>query len=196
MVASWVNAGGMGARPNKDGLTCTSFPTGTSAVPIEILESGYPLIVHERQIARDSGGPCRYRGGCGQTMRVEIKSALGGSISSSTDRISIPASGASGGGDGMVGAFFTERQPLQSKGSNRVDPGEVITLRLPGGAGYGSPLTRPAVDVWRDVVSGYVSTEAASNDYRVAIDPEDLTIDEEKTKLLRENGNGGADSSA
>jgi N-methylhydantoinase B len=161
-------------------------------VPIEILESGYPLVVHERQITPDSGGPGRYRGGCGQTMRVEIKSPLGGSISSSTDRISIPASGASGGGDGMVGAFFTERGPLEAKGSNRVNPGEVITFRLPGGAGFGPALERSAEEVQRDVIAGYVSPEEARNSYKVVIDSGDLSIDEAGTRELRTDGNRGS----
>lgn len=184
-IASWVNAGGMGARPNKDGLSCTSFPTGTRAVPIEILESSYPLIVHRREIMPDSGGAGRFRGGCGQTITFEISSADGGSVGSSTDRISRPAVGASGGGDGMAGAFYSDKGPMESKGSNRIAGGERVTMRLPGGAGLGPAITRPPAMVLRDVVAGYVSADAAERDYGVVIDPDSLAIDANATDRLR-----------
>ena len=184
-IAAWVNAGGMGARPNKDGLSCTSFPTGTRAVPIEILESGYPLVVQSREITPDSGGPGRFRGGCGQTITFEINSPNGGSVGSSTDRLTLPAVGAAGGGEGMLGAFYSENGPLESKGSNHVAGGETVTMRLPGGGGLGPAVTRSPDQVLRDVVDGYVTVEAARHEYGVVIDPEALVVDADSTEKLR-----------
>jgi N-methylhydantoinase B len=168
-IASWASAGGMGARPTKDGLSCTSFPTGTSAVPIEILETSGPIVVRSREITIDSGGPGKYRGGCGQEMRFEIVSEEGGSIVSSTDRIRFAASGASGGQQGAPGAFYAAGQDMDPKGSNHVPGGRTVTLRLPGGGGFGDPRERSHEAVMRDVRAGYVSTEAAAREYSVDV---------------------------
>jgi N-methylhydantoinase B/oxoprolinase/acetone carboxylase alpha subunit len=41
--------------------------------------------------------------------------------------------------------------------------------------------------VRRDVVRGYVSVEAARDDYGVALEPDDLTVDAAATVALRES---------
>jgi N-methylhydantoinase B len=63
-------AGGTGARPNKDGLTTTGFPTGVRAAPTEVLETLTPLVQTRREIRTDSGGAGRWRGGLGQIVVV------------------------------------------------------------------------------------------------------------------------------
>ena len=40
--------GGMGARPTKDGLPCTPFPTNSTCASIEVMESVTPLIVRSQ----------------------------------------------------------------------------------------------------------------------------------------------------
>jgi N-methylhydantoinase B/oxoprolinase/acetone carboxylase alpha subunit len=184
-IASFASAGGMGARPTKDGLSCTSFPTGTSAVPIEILEAGSPVLVRSRALTADSGGPGQFRGGCGQELVFEIVGASAGTVVSSIDRIRIPASGAAGGRAGTPGAFHTSGEALNPKGSNRIVAGRPVTLRLPGGGGYGDPRRRTLAAVVRDVVAGYVTVDAAAKHYRVVVDPDDLSLDCEETARLR-----------
>ena len=184
-IASFASAGGMGARPTKDGLSCTSFPTGTSAVPIEILETSGLVLVRSRSLKADSGGPGRFRGGCGQELVFEIVGAEAGNVASSTDRIRIPASGTAGGGEGLSGAFHVAGEALNPKGSNRVAAGRPVTLRLPGGGGYGDPRGRSPSVVAHDVVAGYVTVDAAARDYGVAVDPGDLSLDAEETARLR-----------
>ena len=56
---------------------------------------------------------------------------------------------------------------------------------LGGGGGYGDPKARDPERVRRDVVRGYVTVEAARDDYGVAINPDDLTIDTAATAALR-----------
>ena len=65
--------GGMGARPTKDGLSVTSFPSGIQNVSTEVIESAAPIVFHERELRCDSGGAGRHRGGLGQVIRFEVR---------------------------------------------------------------------------------------------------------------------------
>jgi N-methylhydantoinase B len=47
-VFTLFSNGGTGGRPGKDGLSATSFPSGVQNIPVEIIESTTPLMVHER----------------------------------------------------------------------------------------------------------------------------------------------------
>ena len=64
------HTGGAGARPNKDGLSATAFPSGVRNTPVEINESIAPIIVWRKEYRTDSGGAGEYRGGTGQVMEV------------------------------------------------------------------------------------------------------------------------------
>src|SRR5438309_450771 len=68
----FFNSGGMGARPHKDGLSSTAFPSGVSGTPTEVVEARSPLMFVKRELRTDSGGAGRYRGGLGHaiTMRA------------------------------------------------------------------------------------------------------------------------------
>ena len=58
--------GGFGARPTKDGITgVASGISNTMNTPIEILEMSFPVRVERYAIVPDTGGPGRFRGGCG-----------------------------------------------------------------------------------------------------------------------------------
>ncbi|MGB2711607.1 MAG: hydantoinase B/oxoprolinase family protein, partial [Conexibacter sp.] len=47
-------AGGIGARAVKDGLSATGFPTGVAAVPTEVIEALTPMIQRRRTLRQDS----------------------------------------------------------------------------------------------------------------------------------------------
>ncbi len=64
------HAGGTGARPTKDGLSATAFPSGVKSVPVEIVESIAPVVIWRKEYRTDSGGPGRMRGGLGQVMEI------------------------------------------------------------------------------------------------------------------------------
>ena len=51
-----ADIGGMGARPTKDGLSSTAFPSGVGAIQVEITEAQSPLIFRRREFAKGSGG--------------------------------------------------------------------------------------------------------------------------------------------
>jgi N-methylhydantoinase B len=55
-------SGGMGARAEKDGLSATCYPTGVSAVPIEVLEASIPIEFTTKELVEGSGGDGQFRG--------------------------------------------------------------------------------------------------------------------------------------
>ena len=63
--------GGTGARPDKDGLSATAYPSGVRGTPVEIAESQTPLIFWRKELRPDSGGAGRTRGGLGQIIEIE-----------------------------------------------------------------------------------------------------------------------------
>jgi len=60
-----------------------------------------------------------------------------------------------------------------------------LTVRSPGGGGFGSPFERPVESVVRDVHDGLVSREAAESDYGVVLGRDDCRVDNAATKRLR-----------
>ena len=58
--------GGMGARPNQDGINAVKAGiSNTMNTPVEELEMRFPVQVDKYEIVADSGGAGEYRGGCG-----------------------------------------------------------------------------------------------------------------------------------
>jgi N-methylhydantoinase A/oxoprolinase/acetone carboxylase beta subunit/N-methylhydantoinase B/oxoprolinase/acetone carboxylase alpha subunit len=132
------HAGGTGARPAKNGLSATAYPSGVRNTPVEITESVAPLIFHRKELRVGSGGQGLYRGGDGQIM--EIGSAVGApfAVFALFDRIDHPARGRGGGGNGTPGAvYLASGKKLKSKGKQVVPAGDRLILELPGGGGIG-----------------------------------------------------------
>jgi len=80
------------------------------------------------------------------------------------------------------------REELGPLAQREATAGSVLRLEQSGGAGYGSPLKRAVDRVLEDVRNGYVSVEAARDDYGVCIDPATLRVDAAKTEALRASG--------
>lgn len=189
--------GGMGARPTKDGLSATGFPSGVGGVPAEVMESLAPLVQHRRELRTDSGGPGRQRGGLGQWTEVSYRHDGPWSVAAQVDRIDHPAQGLAGGKAGAPGSYLIDRETRpQAKARVVLPVGARVSLDPPGGGGYGDPFERDPERVRLDVVNGYVSPESAARDYGVAVRyagppdalvrlPEQYLIDAEETKRLR-----------
>jgi len=182
----WFSCGGTGARPTSDGIHTTAFPSGVMGVPVEVIESVAPLLIRRREIAQDSGGPGRFRGGCGQYMEVGALTGRGYNLGPIFDRTRVPAEGYAGGGQGARGAItLSDGRELQDKSQVALAADERFTLQLPGGGGYFDPLTRDRQAVLDDVLDGFVSIDAARSQYGVVIDRVSMTLDEEATVALR-----------
>jgi N-methylhydantoinase B len=189
--------GGTGARPNKDGINNTGFPSGVAGVPAEVLENLTGLVMQRREVRPDSGGPGTFRGGCGQFTTFADRSGQTWSMSGMYDRLKFSAQGLLGGGAGQSGAFrLSDGRQANPKELLFHAPDTIVDTALPGGGGYGDPLLRDPEAVLADVVDGYVSLEAAARDYGVVIRstkrpdeivslPRHFAIDLEATAALR-----------
>ena len=182
----YFSAGGMGARPDRDGLSATAFPSGITGVPVEVIEAVAPIRMHKRELIPDSGGAGKFRGGLGQEMILEVITGLPATHSCMYDRTKFPANGFLGGQAGDVGeVLLSDGRNPHPKSRYTIQPEQTVRLRLPGGGGFYSPLEREPLQVLEDVRQGYVSIESAEQDYGVVIDETTMTIDENATKQLR-----------
>ena len=197
-----TSAGGTGARPMKDGLDNTSFPSGVAGVPIEVIESLTPLIVRERAIRPDSAGAGRFRGGLGQSLRIGIRSDKPWTLAALFDRIRFSPKGYCGGQQGARGEFvLSDGSRPDPKIQQTLDPAIEVEMKLPGGGGFWSPLEREPLKVLQDVLEGKVTIAAAAREYGVVIVcrtpaedlislPADYEVDHAATAVLRKRLSG------
>jgi N-methylhydantoinase B len=134
-----IGIGGMGARPTKDGLSTTAFPSGVGAIPVEITEAQSPLLFRRRELAEGSGGDGLNRGGMGAVIEIENTEPSPFSIACATfDRRHNPARGRAGGGQGRVGRVtLGSGKVLPGKETYVVPAGDRLIAEMPGGGGYG-----------------------------------------------------------
>ena len=165
-VTVFFASGGMGARPNKDGLSTTSFPSGIATAPIEIIEASSPLVFREKEFLPNSGGPGRYRGGLGQRITIGVRTDEPYVVSALSDRFLFPAQGYEGGGSGAPGGFRTSTgEKVNPKLSVHLPPGATFTLDLPGGGGFHDPTERSDEALRRDIAEGLITESGALDDY-------------------------------
>ncbi len=164
------NSGGTGARPTKDGLDGTAFPSGVRTMPVEATENVAPVIFWQKQFRPDSAGAGRTRGGFGQVMEIGAKGDAEFAVNAIFDRVANPPKGREGGGNGAagwVGLNDANGTVLRTKGFQVIPKGRRLLLKLPGGGGMGDPKERDPALVQRDVEDGLVSAEAARTVYGV-----------------------------
>ena len=165
-----VALGGTGARPGKDGLSTTAFPSGVGVVPVEITENQSPLVFWVKEFRPDSGGAGEFRGGLGQRIEIGNSEQMPFSVSAATfDRLRNPAAGRAGGRTGAPGVVrLASGQLLTTKSVHIVPAGDRLVLELPGGGGMGDPAQRERLRLEADLDAGRVSPEGAARDYRAA----------------------------
>jgi N-methylhydantoinase B len=133
-------AGGMGARPARDGMSAVhTHMTNSLNTPAEALEYTYPLRVRAYGIRKGSGGSGKYRGGDGVIR--EIETLVPAQISLLADRRQRAPYGLSSGEAGTIGHDAIIHQghvrPIKSKGSWKLAAGDIIRIETPGGGGHG-----------------------------------------------------------
>jgi N-methylhydantoinase B len=179
------HCGGAGARPAKDGLSATAFPSGVRTIPVEATESVAPIVFYRREFRDGSGGPGQFRGGLGQIIELGGAGATPLALLCNFERVRHPARGRSGGRPGAAGVVtLRSGRPIRPKGRQTVPPRDAICLQLPGGGGFGDPRARAPERVREDVLDGLITAEAARRDYGVAISA-DGEIDVAETERLR-----------
>ncbi|MBI4010687.1 MAG: hydantoinase B/oxoprolinase family protein [Candidatus Rokubacteria bacterium] len=190
-VAAELAAGGMGARPRKDGLDAVETDvTNCMNIPVEALEMNFPVRVPYCRTRRDSGGAGRYRGGLGlEKAFYAVSTDL--TVSHRGERFYTVPWGLLGGLPGAGGEAVVERadggrETVPGKQMLTLRPGDTLHVRLAGGAGHGDPLEREEERVLEDVLDGKVSAEAARRDYGVVLDAAGREVDALATKARRE----------
>jgi N-methylhydantoinase B len=179
------HCGGAGARPAKDGLSATAFPSGVRTIPVEATESVAPIVFYRREFRDGSGGPGQFRGGLGQVIELGGAGATPLALLCNFERVRHPARGRSGGRPGAAGVVtLRSGRPIRPKGRQTVPPRDAICLQLPGGGGFGDPRIRDPQRVREDVRDGLITAEAARRDYGVAISA-DGEINVAETDRLR-----------
>ncbi len=167
-----VTNGGTGARPIKDGLSGTAYPSGVRGTPVEINESVAPLIFRRKELRTDSGGAGEHRGGLGQVLEIESAIEADFELLAAFDRIDHPARGRRGGGPGSPGAvFLASGERLRGKGTQMIPSGARLVIHTPGGGGLGDPRRRQREKLRDDFESGLVSQGSVRDVY--GFDPND-----------------------
>jgi N-methylhydantoinase B len=146
-----VGLGGTGARPTKDGLSTTAFPSGVGGIPVEVTEAQAPLVFWHKEMLPGSGGAGRWRGGLAQRIVVGARDGAPFACSAATfDRRANPARGRQGGSAGAPGRVEIQTAEgavsvHEGKGTIIVPPGGLLRVDLPGGGGWGTPAgSQPA----------------------------------------------------
>jgi len=161
-----ITSGGLGAGRARDGLAGKSFPTNTKMASLEVMESQAPIRFVKRGLVTDSGGAGRHRGGLAQEIAIEIVGGKHVYVSTSSERIKNPPRGYRGGGHGAAAALSRNRGDyLAPKGRTALKRGDIVTVRTPGGGGFGPPGARASGALDEDVRQGYVSAGEARTAY-------------------------------
>lgn len=134
-------AGGMGAGPGADGLSGVhTHMTNSLNTPIEALEHDIPVRVRHYSLRGGSGGNGLHRGGEG--LRRDIELLVPARLSILSDRRRHAPCGAAGGEPGKPGENWLKRdgdwQRLAAKVSMELRAGEILSVRTPGGGGWGA----------------------------------------------------------
>lgn len=166
-----VHAGGMGARPNADGVSAVRVHVGnTSTQPVELIESLVPITVQEWALVPDSGGAGQYRGGLStrRVYRIDYDEAT---CSLVAERGHDAPQGVLGGKAGATfrceirrGNGELLRLPAKSPQSILMK-GDELLVEAAGSGGYGEPAHRARTAIEADLADGYITIDAAARDY-------------------------------
>lgn len=191
VVLQSIDGGGWGGRPGEDG------PSGSVTVcqgdvrnaPIETMEQKSPVIVEERSLLPDTGGPGQHRGGLG--LRLQVRALAEGTWGLPPHRRRhFPPWGLWGGqpgrgGENLVKTKSTDEWKPAQSARVTVPEGAVIRVETMGGGGWGDPLERDPERVRLDVANHYVTPEGARKDYGVVLSSDLQHVDVAATAELR-----------
>jgi N-methylhydantoinase B len=118
--------------------------TNTLNTPVEVLEAYYPLQVRRYAVRRSSGGDGTHSGGDG--IDREIRVLVQSEMTLLSERREREPYGLAGGQAGRRGVdTITARRgtrKIPAKTSVRLEPGDSLRVRTPGGGGWGKVSRR------------------------------------------------------
>ena len=132
--------GGMGARPGLHGMSgLHDHMSNTLNTPVEALESTYPVRVVRYALRRGSGGSGQHRGGDG--LQRDLQFLEPADVTILSERRVLAPYGLWGGEPGAQGENVLQRDGVEESLPGKVRfsarPGDILSLRSPGGGGLG-----------------------------------------------------------
>lgn len=170
-------SGGTGGTSRCDGLHARDVVdiANLRNNPLEMLEARASARVLRYGLAPDSGGPGRFRGGCGTVLEFEVLAPDCSIIARGMERQRFQSWGLLGGGCGGKGSIEVRRagaaayETPERQDVLRVSMGDCVRIVTAGGGGYGDPFRREPQRIFDDVMNGFVSLAGAERDYGVVI---------------------------
>ena len=183
--------GAWGAGAGRDGIDGAANPAcNIGNAPVEAVEHQAPVRVERYELLPDSGGAGEFRGGMSVIRELRFL-GQGATLQLRSDRRRFPPYGLAGGEAGGPSATLlhdgTAWRELPTKITRSLQHGERLRHVTAGAGGYGNPRRRDPAAVLADVRDGKVTAVAAREKFGVAFHPHSLGIDEEGTRLLRQN---------
>lgn len=136
--------GGAGATADANGADAVhTHMTNTRLTDPEVLEQRYPVRLHEFSIRVGSGGAGEHKGGDGIVRRIEFLKRL--ELSTICQRRGAFAPyGVAGGASGQTGVNSIQyadgsTEDLAGSVQLQVNAGDTLTIKSPGGGGFGGP---------------------------------------------------------
>ena len=161
---------GQGASIHGDGQSARlhHIEAATRFAPLEVWEAKNPWLMEFCELAPDSGGPGRNRGGLGPDMAFRF---LEDAFAISTiERTKNAPWGLEGGGEGRPNSGELRLpdgtvKPIAKATGLALPKGSVFVFHCGGGGGYGPPSDRPREKVLEDLREGYITEEHARRHY-------------------------------
>ena len=191
--------GGQGGSDHGDGKSALLYPTSAANTSVELFETRVPVLVIEKSLVPDSGGPGRSRGGLSQlviTRKLE-DDGLHCQVGLYPNGVKVPMDGLFGGGAGLrARAWVTDADGVEHDvgvgGLRQLrTPAQQAAIRLAGGSGFGDPLARAYDAVQRDLDAGFVSPDGARRDYGCVVNAAGRIDIAASDRLRRTAANGG-----
>ena len=161
---------GQGASARGDGASGLMHVSeaSTRIAPAEVWEAKNPWVVERCELAADSAGPGRHRGGLG--LDLSFRMLEDAWITSTLERTKNPPWGLEGGGEARANSMQVElpdgsRESYSKATRLRLPEGAVVHLHTGGGGGFGPPSEREPQAVLDDIADGYVTEARARRDY-------------------------------
>lgn len=161
----YFSAGGFGAMSDLDGLPTTPSPSNMMVMPTETWEVLTGMRVLSRRLLPDSGGAGEFRGGLGQEIAMRNDTGHPLTVYAMGIRTEFPATGVAGGRSGSPRVYRVNGLDVHAKGRYVLGQGDRLDLLEAGGGGYGDPAKRRPDRIAEDIRLGYVSTDAARDQY-------------------------------
>jgi N-methylhydantoinase B len=169
---------GQGASARGDGANSLMHVSeaATRLTSSEVWEAKNPWLIRRAELAADSCGPGRHRGGLGLDMSFEMLEDCW--LTSTLERTRNRPWGLEGGGEARPNSLVVQlpdgtRRSYSKKTRLALPEGAVVHLHTGGGGGFGDAGERDPDAVARDLRAGYITETHARDHYPHALDHAD-----------------------